>query len=857
MLDFEKLGAFYLGREFDLVNRQLRDDLLLYDSKDLTTHAVCVGMTGSGKTGLCLSLLEEAVIDGVPAIAIDPKGDLGNLLLAFPELKPEDFLPWIDPSAAARAGQTPEEYAAETARRWKEGLAQWGQQPDRIARYRESADIAIYTPGSTAGLPLTPLRSFHAPPPAVRDDGDLLRERITSAVSGLLGLIGVDADPVRSREHILLSNLLAMAWQQGRNLSVADLIREVQAPPISTVGVVDLETFFPTKDRAALALALNNLLASPTFAGWMSGEPLDIQRLLYTSTGQPRLSIISIAHLSDAERMFFVTLLLNEVLAWVRTQAGTSSLRALLYMDEIQGYFPPVANPPSKPPMLTLLKQARAFGLGVVLATQNPVDLDYKGLSNTGTWFIGRLQTERDKARVLEGLEGASAQAGAAFNRQEMEKTLAALGQRVFLMNNVHEDRPVIFQTRWALSYLRGPLTRNQIRELTEQRLARTGKQPETPVATPPASEPAAASKAAEPTDVLLPDDLFASSTSGPAAVGAVTSAPQATTPPPQAHPAAFAAAPGATPGGMRPILPAEAGECFLAANPGTQSGNKRAYRAGLLAKARVHYVSATHQIDHWEELTLLRPLPGNELPEALWDEARALEPEKLQLTDQPVAGATFESPPAEMLRAKSYSTFGTKLKDFLYQSRTLTVLRSNDLKLTSQPGESERDFRARAAQAAREHRDEAKEKLQARYASKLEALQNKIHTAEARVAREKSELRDASLATTVSLGESILGSLFGRKLFSRTNLSKVSRTARTAGKAKQQHADVAQAEAALARLQAERAELNNKLEEELAKIAQEYHPDRLKLETVAIRPRKSDIKVEAVRLVWVPVAAS
>ena len=848
MLDFEQLGAFYLGREFDLAARQLRDDLLLYDSKDLTTHAVCVGMTGSGKTGLCLSLLEEAAIDGVPAIAIDPKGDLGNLLLTFPELKPEDFLPWIDPSAAARAGQSPEDFSADTARRWREGLAQWGQQPERIARFRQSADIAIYTPGSSAGLPLTPLRSFDAPPPAVRDDGDLLRERVTSAVSGLLGLIGVDPDPVRSREHILLSNLLALAWQDGRGLSVADLIREVQSPPIATVGVVDLETFFPTKDRAALALALNNLLASPTFAGWMSGEPLDIQRLLYTDAGHPRLSIISIAHLSDAERMFFVTLLLNEVLAWVRSQAGTSSLRALLYMDEIQGYFPPVANPPSKPPMLTLLKQARAFGLGVVLATQNPVDLDYKGLSNTGTWFIGRLQTERDKARVLEGLEGASAQAGAAFNRQEMEQTLAALGQRVFLMNNVHEDRPVIFQTRWALSYLRGPLTRNQIRELTEQRLAENGEP-----AAEPAAEPAGPKAGAAPSEVLLPDDLFAEAD---ATVGRTRQASEAATPsaPQQAT---FGANSGATTAGMRPILPAEAGECFLAATSASHSGRKLAYRAGLLATARLHSVHARSQIDHWEELTLLRALPGGELPDALWDEARTLEPDKLHLADQPVAGATFESPPTEALRAKSYSGFATKLKDALYQGHTLTVLRSNELKLTSQPGESERDFRARAAQAAREHRDEAKEKLQARYATKMDAIQRKIHTAEARVAREQSELRDASLATTVSLGESILGGLFGRKIFSRTNLGKASRTVRSAGRARQQQADVAQAEAALARLQTERTELNEKLEQELAKIAHDYHPDRLELETVAIRPRKSDIQVEAVRLVWIPVAAS
>ena len=855
MLDFEQLGAFYLGREFDLSARRLRDELLLYDSKDLTTHAVCVGMTGSGKTGLCLGLLEEAAIDGVPAIAIDPKGDLGNLLLTFPELKPEDFLPWIDPAAAAREGKTPEEFAAETAKRWRQGLAQWGQGPERIARFREAADIAIYTPGSSAGLPLTPLRSFDAPPAAVRDDGDLLRERVTSAVSGLLGLIGVNADPVRSREHILLANLLTLAWQQGQGLTIPDLIRQVQSPPIATVGVVDLETFFPTRQRAELALALNNLLASPTFAGWMEGEPLDIQRLLYTDAGGPRLSIVSIAHLSDAERMFFVTLLLGEVLAWVRAQAGTSSLRALLYMDEIQGYFPPVANPPSKAPMLTLLKQARAFGLGVVLATQNPVDLDYKGLSNTGTWFIGRLQTERDKARVLEGLEGASAQAGAAFDRQQMEQTLAALGQRVFLMNNVHEDRPVIFQTRWALSYLRGPLTRTQIRQLTEQRLAAKGQGGEASGTTSAPSSPPQVVGSATPEDVLLPDDLFAdAAVPGDAPPKAQASRGPLPTSSLPAAPSEVSAA--SSPSGMRPILPAEAGECFLVTKTATP-GETASYRPALLARARLHFVQSRSQVDHWEELALLCPLTSDDLPNPLWNHAQLIEPGKLHTVDESVKGATFAAPPAEVLRAKSYSGFATKLKDYLYRNRTLTLHRSPELKMVSRPGESERDFRARAAQVAREHRDEAKEHLQSRYASKLDTLQRKIHTAEARVAREKSELQQASLATTVSLGESIFGSLFGRKLLSRTNVSRASRTVRGLGRARQQQADVAQAEAALARLLEERAELGRELEQELAKIAHDFHPDRLKLEPVVIRPRKSDIQAEPVRLVWIPVSTS
>ena len=467
---FEKLGSFYLGRRFDDAEEVITPDLVMYDAKDLTTHAVCVGMTGSGKTGLCVSLLEEAAIDGIPAIVIDPKGDMGNLLLNFPGLSAADFRPWVDQSEAARKGMSTDEYASAVADSWKQGLGEWGQDKARVKRLRDSADFVIYTPGSSAGVPLNILGSFAAPEPSAMEDLDVLRERVSATVSGLLALVDVDADPVLSREHILLSNLFELAWSEGRNLDMASLIAEVQSPPIEKVGVMDLETFYPHKDRFELSMRLNNLLASPGFAGWMEGEPLAIQRLLWTEDGKPRISILSIAHLSDSERMFFVTILLNEVISWMRSQAGTPSLRALLYMDEVFGYFPPTANPPSKTPMLTLLKQARAFGVGVVLATQNPVDLDYKGLSNAGTWFLGRLQTERDKARVMDGLEGVSASSGAPFDRQKLERTLSGMKSRVFLMHNVHEEEPVLFHTRWAMSYLRGPLTRSQIQTLMSAR---------------------------------------------------------------------------------------------------------------------------------------------------------------------------------------------------------------------------------------------------------------------------------------------------------------------------------------------------------------------------------------------------
>ncbi|HEV2173447.1 MAG TPA: DUF87 domain-containing protein, partial [Nitrospira sp.] len=484
--DFEKLGVFYLGRPYDLAAKQAKPGWLLYDSKDLVTHAVCVGMTGSGKTGLCLSLLEEAAIDNIPAIIIDPKGDLGNLLLTFPSLKGEDFQPWINEDDARKKGLSSADYAKAQAELWTKGLADWQQDGSRIQRLRDAANFAIYTPGSNAGLPVSILKSFDAPAVDVLGDAELLRERISTTATSLLGLLGIEADPIQSREHILLSTILDQVWKKEEALDLAALIQAIQSPPVSKIGVMDVDSFFPSKDRFALAMKLNNLLAAPGFQAWLEGEALDVQQLLYASTGKPRLAIFSIAHLDDAERMFFVTLLLSQMVGWMRAQSGTTSLRAILYMDEIFGYFPPVANPPSKLPLMTLLKQARAFGLGVVLATQNPVDLDYKGLANTGTWFIGRLQTERDKARVLEGLEGASVSAGKKFDKGRMEQTLAGLGSRIFLMNNVHEDEPVVFESRWCLSYLRGPLTRMQIKTLMDpQRAAHTSMAPMSSAAKP------------------------------------------------------------------------------------------------------------------------------------------------------------------------------------------------------------------------------------------------------------------------------------------------------------------------------------------------------------------------------------
>lgn len=690
--DFEKLGQFYLGGKYDLAaGGVVAEDEMLYDSKDLTTHALCVGMTGSGKTGLCIALLEEAALDHIPALIIDPKGDLGNLLLTFPDLAPADFQPWLDPADAVRKGLSVDELAKKTAQQWRDGLAQWGETPERIRRLRDAADVVIYTPGSNTGVPLSVLRSFTAPDKAILDNAELLRERVQAAVSGLLALVGVEGDPLRSREHILLANILDRSWRAGRDVDLGDLIHSIQKPPFDKVGFLDVDSFFPAKERFGLSMAINNLMASPGFSVWTEGDPLEIEKLLYTPAGKPRLAILSIAHLSDAERMFFVTLLLNEVISWMRGQSGTSSLRAILYMDEVFGYFPPSANPPSKTPMLTLLKQARAFGLGVVLATQNPVDLDYKGLSNCGTWFLGRLQTERDKLRVLDGLEGASTAAGAQFDRAKMEAILSGLGNRVFLMNNVHEDAPVVFQTRWALSFLRGPLNREQISTLMAERKGRSA---------------ASSQSAAAPT---------AGQASAVAASGGKPLAPDMAT--------------------ARPVLPPDVPEKFVSPKTHVTDPTKLVYRPALYGSGRVHFASSKDGIDVWRDVRLLAIVDG-ELPATPWDDADE-QRDSLNF-GEPIPGVQFATLPKELTLAKKYAALATALKDSLYRLQSWKVLKCAALKASQAPEETPAAFQSRIALVAREQRDLAVEKLRAKYAPKLQTLADQKRRAEQKLDKER-----------------------------------------------------------------------------------------------------------------------
>lgn len=803
MNEYEKLGAFYLGKEYDVASRKRRDSLLLYDSKDLTTHGMIIGMTGSGKTGLGIAILEEALIDNIPIIAIDPKGDLTNLMLNFPQLRAQDLRPWINEQDALNAGLTPDQFAAKQADLWRKGLGGWGQDPERIARLQAAADFAVYTPGSSAGMPVSVLRSFAPPVAHLKQDMDLLREHIQTTATSLLALLGMEADPITSREHILVANVFESTWAAGNALDLAGLIRAIQTPPFERIGVMDLDTFYPAKERFQLAMQLNNLLAAPGFEAWLEGEPLNINRLHFSDSGKPRASIFTISHLSDSERMFFVTMLLNEIVAWMRTQAGTSSLRAILYMDEIFGYFPPVKNPPSKAPLLTLLKQARAFGLGVVLATQNPVDLDYKGLSNTGSWFIGRLQTERDKERVLAGLEGAAA--GSGFDRGRMEEILAGLGKRVFLLNNVHENAPVAFETRWVLSYLSGPLTREQIKRLMADK------------------KPAAA----------------------PAALTTPGASSQAATAAALRDPAASAAGPPMVAPGIKVM--------YLAASG---AGQGLIYYPSVAGWLDVYYSSAKYNVNVNRKLAFAAML--EEGPVGLdWDQAEAIDLSSNNLQTSPLSGADFAALPSQAEKAESYGRWREELLHWIRQNQCLTLYRCQRFKLTSTAAESKSEFLSRLTQAAREQRDLQVEKLRRKYSSEYNTLQRRLMSAEQALQREQEQAKSKKMETVVSFGTAILGAFLGRKAVSATSATRFGTAVKSAGRMHKESMDIARAQEMAAAVKQEIAELDERLQTEIDSLEGTFDPAAEQLEEVMLKPKGTDIALEVFGLTWLPYRKS
>lgn len=694
-VDIEQPACFYLGSEYDLAGRKSLDRPVMYDARDLTTHGVVVGMTGSGKTGLSINLLEEAAIDGIPCIIIDPKGDLPNLLLQFPDLKPDDFTPWINADDARQKGVSLEDHAKRISDTWRLGLSNTGQTPERIAKLRDAGEWRVYTPGSEAGLPLSLLGSFTAPKGEVSREA--LNEKIDATTTALLGLSGISADPVQSREHILIAQLLLHSWKKGKDLDLRQLIAQIQVPPMSTVGAFDVETFFPEKERLRLAVALNNILAAPSFSTWITGEALDLSKML-SGGKKPRHLIFYIAHLEDSQRMFFLTLLLEEILSWTRKQSGSSNLRAIVYFDEVFGYLPPhPANPPTKQPLMTLMKQARAFGVGVLLATQNPVDLDYKALSNAGTWFVGKLQTERDKARLIEGLEGVAAERGTLTDRAYLENVISALGNRTFLLHDVHRQQPVLFQTRWALSYLGGPLTRDQVAQLMKDRKEAEG-------ATEQAPEDAAESaEEAGELDIELE----------PAGKGEVTAAPQ---------------------------VAAGVSQFYLPVNAEAPAGGLLLYQPRVLGFASVTFSDKKKGVQQRRDYRFLGAVPASGAFVA-WESA---EPLREMLAVAPEAGARWAELPEVFESARKVKALEKAFADFLYGSVKLVVRVNAAVGLASEPGEDAAAFQQRCRKAAEGKLAEEVTALKAKHRAKFEAAKLTFPDEE-----EKQ-------------GKSLLGSVFG-----------------------------------------------------------------------------------------------
>lgn len=784
MQDFEKIGVFYLGQMLNPSNGKQTEELLLYPSKNLTTHAVCLGMTGSGKTGLCISLLEEAALDKIPAIIIDPKGDVSNLLLMFPELRPEEFRPWIDEHEAERKNLTPDAYAAEVAKTWREGLTNSGETPERIQKLQESVEMTIYTPGNNSGVPVSILSSFSAPSKEELKDTGLIRDQVQSLTSSILALIGIEADPIKSREHILISMIIDQAWNREENLDIASLIQLVLKPPFAKIGALDLETVFPLKERSELSIRLNNLLASPGFKVWMEGQPLDIKQLLHTPEGKPKFSIFSIAHLSDSERMFFVTLLLNEIISWMRRQSGTSSLRALLYMDEIFGYFPPVSAPPSKQPMLTLLKQARAYGLGVVLATQNPVDLDYKGLSNCGTWFIGKLQTSRDRARVSEGLRIAS---NGEVDEETLKNLLSNIAQRTFLMRSIYEKEPILFTTRWALSYLRGPLTLAQIQLLTK--------------------EPAISQSTSIHCDVKNKQGISS----------------------------------------IKPIIPLEIPEFFI---NGKNKSSNATYTAQIIGMGKLHFVNSKYGVDVWLDVCQLAPA-NDDGQTVLWEKGQDASLFVSALVKTSVPNSQFQELPAGLMQIKTFNAFKKSFEAFLYQKQGLTLLQSPELNLTSKAGESEGDFRARLTLALRENRDAQVQKVRDNYEDKIANLTKKLKAAEEKVVQKQHKTIWQAFEAFISFCSSMIGALLGRGITKGT-ISQAGSSIKRAGRIGQDSQGVTQAKESVEDYQTQLDDLRIGLHKDIDALYAFDRADNIKIEKIVITPRKSDISVDKIALVWI-----
>ena len=779
--DYEKLKLFYIGKE--KIDGQITP--LVYQNKDLLTHAAIIGMTGSGKTGLGVTLLEEAAIDAIPSIIIDPKGDMTNLLLNFPELNPSDFEPWLDDSEVSNSGGTKEELAIKVSNSYKEGIQRDFQDLSRVKKLKDSADFTIYTPGSSAGIQVSILSSFKAPTIEILEDMELFSNIINSTVHSILSLIDNKSDET-SKESILLASIFTNYFKEQKDLTLEELITLIVTPPFSKIGVFDLETFFPQSDRLKFALKINTIIASPSFSTWLEGESLDISKMLYSQSGKAKVNIFSIAHLNDSQRMFFVTILLNQILAWMRRQEGTTSLKALLYMDEIFGYFPPQANPPSKQPMLTLLKQARSFGIGVILSTQNPVDIDYKGLSNIGTWFIGRLQTKQDIEKVIDGLSSASENG---LNKQELSLALGTLAKRNFIMKNINEESIKTFETRWALSYLKGPLSKDAIKKLMENKKNNSPKNLE--------------EKKSEVNEPFI----------------------------------------DVSKGKSKPVIVSSIKEKYS-----YSSQNNAYYMQGyLLFSCSVHYLYTLKNVDLKENINFKIYL-DEKASQINFEEREDVLTDSFDEKEKP--NSFYYELPSFIQNEKELKLLERDFADYVYRNFKLTLYKNDTLKISSKQYESLDDFKIRIQDRLNEQIDEKIENLKQKFEKENTLLEQKISKLFEKLKKEEQDSISATTNSIISIGTSILGAFFGKS--SKTAIvSKVATSSRGVSKALKERSDIKTVQGEIDALQSLQDGLEEKLKIEIEKINDEFNISKYTIDEFFIKPKRTDIYDIKIELLW------
>ena len=787
-----KKSQFYIGRDSET------DEPVLLKASSLTTHGVVFGMTGSGKTGLGVNILEEAALSEIPTLILDPKGDMGNIMLNFPDTTPRDLEPWMDNAKAKRKGKTVAELAAKESAERREELASHGITPERIARLRDNTEFRIYTPGSSIGIGINVLGSMKAPELDWAVNGETIRDEIEGLVSSILVLAGIKSDPVSGPEHVLISMIVETWWRQGKDLDLATLVGQIPKPPFRKLGVFDLEMFFPEKDRMKLALRLNTLLASPSMASWLQGEPLDIENML-GGKGKTPCAIIYMAHLSETERQFVVTLMLSKVVTWMRSRPGSGELGALVYMDECFGYVPPTAEPPSKKPILTILKQARAFGVGLVLVTQNPVDIDYKAMSNAGTWIVGRLQTENDKRRVLDGIRG---------GLPDLSARISNLQKRQFLLYQAKKSTQVFLFRRHSMCYRFGPFTRQQVADLMAEHKGSAAQAPATSVTADAGTTGETAAAKAEVSE------------------SAVAIAPSVATGIEVSY--LDPAAPWAQSLDMDPT-----GTCLAPAAAVT---------------VQLLYDDTRAGVNHTETYeAIIFPMDGMIDVE----DVRAVDHDERDFVANAPAGASYQLGNTRLQNKTFWSSLQADLKNFLVANRSIEVIKCQPLKLYSRVGEPEEEFVVRCREAADNAADVRIAKLRTQYARRIDRLQSQISTADARV----RELEVDSSSRTRTEVMSGLGDLLGAVLSGKFGSSTIGKAASRRSASRKAKIRLETAQQKLDDKQQDLVELEEELEDALVAIADEHDAMVDERETLNIGLEKTDIRVAEARLVWVPVA--